>query len=120
MIGLDTNVLVRYLTQDDETQFKIAAKLIESAKAGGLYVSDVVLCELVWVMEDCYGHARKEVAKLLENVLLTRVFVFQSQAELWSALADFRTGKGDFSDYLIGPNSHDGQDAPKPQHSTAP
>ena len=104
MIGLDTNVLVRYLTQDDPFQSRKAAVAIEEGLSAGemFYVSDIVMCELVWVLETAYGFDRREIIPVLENILRTEQFQFQNKDLLWRSLADYRNKKGDFADHLIG------------------
>ena len=108
MIGLDTNVVVRYLTQDDPVQAARATEVIEDAAERGdrLFLSGVVLCELVWVLESAYGYERAEVTDVVERVLRTTQFEFDHKDQLWQAWQDYRTGKGDFSDYLIGRLGH--------------
>lgn len=104
VIGLDTNVIVRYLTQDDPTQAARATQAVESAVDRGdrLFVSDVVLCELVWVLETAYGYRRRAVGDVVERILRTSQFEFDHKDQLWQAWKDYRGGKGDFADYLIG------------------
>ena len=104
MIGLDTNLLVRYLTQDDLAQAKKAGEVIEKAAAKGekLLIQPVVLCELVWVLETAYKYARKEAVVVLEKILRTAQFEFPEKETAWRAWDDYRSGKGDFADYLIG------------------
>lgn len=102
MIGLDTNVLIRYLTQDDPVQAERAARVIEVAEPGSLFVSGIVVCETVWVLEEAYGHKRSAIADVLEQVLSTGQFAFEDRPLLLQALSDYRAGKGDLSDYLIG------------------
>lgn len=104
MIALDTNVLVRHLTQDDPVQSPVASREIEQAADRGeeILIADVVLCELVWVLEDCYKLKRDQIAGILERILQTSAFCFQTKEILWAALGDYRAGKADFSDYLIG------------------
>lgn len=104
MTGLDTNVLVRYLTWDDPDQAARAAALIEeSAEAGApLFVSTVVLCEVVWVLETAYGTARSEVLDTLDALLRTAQFTFSEKDVLWAALGDARRGEADFPDCVIG------------------
>jgi len=104
MIGLDTNVLVRYLVQDDPAQAAQATREIEArqAEASSIYLTAIVLCETVWVLETAYGFGRSDVLAVLEKVLRTRQFAFEHKDLLWAALADLRAGKGDFSDYLLG------------------
>ncbi len=104
MTGLDTNVLVRYLTQDDRPQSKIATAVIEDAasRAERLLVHPIMLCELVWVLETVYDYTKQDVASILERILRTAQFEIPDKETAWSAWADYRSGKGDFSDYLIG------------------
>ena len=104
MTGLDTNVLVRYLTNDDPDQSKKASAIIEGAATKGekLLVHPVVLCELVWVLETAYGYGRSDVAATLDHILRTAQFQIPEKDTVWSAWADYRSGKGDFADYLIG------------------
>ena len=101
MIGLDTNVLVRYFAQDDARQSAKATALIESlthAQPG--YLSQAVLIELVWVLQRCYGASREMVAETLERVLRTQELVVQEAEHVWQALRVYRQG-GDFADCLI-------------------
>lgn len=103
MTGLDTNVLVRYLAQDDKTQSAAATRLIEkllTPDAPG-FISLVVLAETVWVLEGCYRCSRHEVAAVLERLLRVRQFRIQSAEVAWRALRLFSAGKADFADCLI-------------------
>lgn len=104
MIGLDTNILVRYLTQDDPVQAKKAAHDIEKELSAGdmFFIADIVMCELVWVLESAYGYARKEIALVFDRILRTIQFQFENKDLLWQSLADYRSNNGDFADYLIG------------------
>ena len=104
MIGLDTNVVVRYLVQDDPTQSRKATALIEGAIARGdrLYLCSVVLCELVWVLEAAYGIRKSEVAETLEKILLAAQFEIEHRDCARAALLDFRRSRADFSDCLLG------------------
>ncbi len=103
MIGLDTNVLVRYLVEDDPEQNRRAAALIEAAMGRGeiLFVPDIVVCELVWVLLSAYGFSKEEVAGVLERLLRAEQLRFSTLDELLGALEDFRRGTADFADYLI-------------------
>lgn|GEM_PF-605212 len=104
MTGLDTNVLVRYLTLDDPGQARKATAVIEGAggKESCLHVSDIALCELVWVLETAYGYGREELTPVLERPLRTKQFSFGDKDVLWQALADYQRGKGDFPDCILG------------------
>ncbi|MCP3963583.1 MAG: type II toxin-antitoxin system VapC family toxin [bacterium] len=105
MRGLDTNVLVRYLTQDDPSQFAEASKLVEETESAGgrLYVNKVVLCELTWVLRGSrYGFDRPVIAEVIERLLEVPVFELEDRDEVAGAVAEYRAGKADFADYLIG------------------
>jgi len=104
MIGLDTNVLVRYITHDDPNQSKKASGIVEDALSKGekLLVHPIVLCELVWVLESAYDYARSDVATTLDQILRTAQFEIPEKENVWNAWTDYRSGKGDFADYLIG------------------
>ena len=108
MIGLDTNVPVSYVVQDDPEQGPAAARLIETqctADAPGR-IDHVVLCELVWVLETAYGYAREQVAGVLRQVLATAELVVESPELAWAALRAYQAGPADYADYLIGQRNH--------------
>lgn len=102
MIGLDTNVLVRYVVQDDPKQSLPATRLIESltADAPG-YVSVISVVELVWVLTGCYTSTKTEVCEVLETLLRTKEIVVAQADTVWKALRVFKDGKADFADCLI-------------------
>ncbi len=80
MIGLDTNVLVRYLVQDHPTQASKATQIIEKGEEeASFYITSVVLCELVWVMESAYGYGQDLVVPALEQILRTGQFRFEDK-----------------------------------------
>ncbi|MFC2166782.1 PIN domain-containing protein [Acidobacteriota bacterium] len=108
MIGLDTNILVRYLTQDDPVQsMKAAAEMEKGLSAGHMFfIADTVMCELVWVLETAYGYDCREIDPVLENILRTKQFQFENKDLLWKSLADYRNKNGDFADHLIGQAGH--------------
>jgi len=108
MIGLDTNILVRYLTQDDPEQSSLANAEIEKALSAEVifFIADIVMCELVWVLETAYRCDCREIVPILENILRTKQFHFENKELLWKSLADYRNKKGDFADHLIGHASH--------------
>lgn len=102
MIGLDTNVLVRYVAQDDPKQSPMANHLIESltVEAPG-YVSAVSVVELVWVLTDCYALTKGELCEVLGTLLRTKEIVVAHADTMWQAVRLFRDGKADFADCLI-------------------
>lgn len=103
MIALDTNVLVRFLVEDDKAQSRKAATLVEHAAARGetLFVSDIVLCETVWVLLSAYEVSRGAVADILSQLFAANHLRFSDVDGLRRALAGFIAGKGDFADYVI-------------------
>ena len=103
MLALDTNVLVRFLVEDDPKQAAAAAALIERAAAADepLFVPDIVVCEVVWVLTAAYRVARTEIASTLRELLRARSLVFEAADELSRALDAYTKGQGDFADYLI-------------------
>ncbi len=102
MIGLDTNVLVRYIAQDDKKQSPKATRLIESltVDAPG-YVSIVSVVELVWVLTGCYALTRNEICEVLETLMRTKEIIVAHADTLWKALRLYKEGKADFADCLI-------------------
>ena len=109
MIGLDTNILVRYVTQDDLEQWHLAAALIE-AEGQLCFLSNIVLCELVWVLRGKpYQFTRPQISEVLETMLATPVMEFENRSAVYQALQRMKLGKADFSDYLIGAIAHQAQ-----------
>ena len=103
MIGLDTNVLVRYLTQDEPTQAAIANDLIEnrlSADAPG-FISAIVLVELVWVLEGAYSCDRAAISAILSRILRAKLLRVENAEVTWQAARMFSDGRGDFADCMI-------------------
>jgi predicted nucleic-acid-binding protein len=99
MTGLDTNILVRYLTQDDPNQTEIANREIQDGLS--FFITSIVMCELVWVLETAYNYSRQEIISALDQILLIYQFKFENKSLLQSALDNYRSEKGDFSDHLI-------------------
>jgi len=103
MLGIDTNVLVRYFVQDD----KVQAKLVDSFFSKTLkhpdscFINRIVLCELVWVLESAYSYKKDVIADVLEKILITREFQIEDADMIWDALEGYRDGH-DFADYLLG------------------
>ena len=103
MIGLDTNVLVRYLVQDDKAQAAIATRLIEKTLTSQTpgFISLVALVEVVWVLESCYHCTRQEIAAIIERLLRVKQMRVQNAEVVWRAWRVFFASKADFADCLI-------------------
>lgn len=102
MIGLDTNVLVRYVTQDDPDQSPAATKLIDSLSAATPgFIAMIAVVELVWVLQSCYQVKRNEIVRILEALLRSKELIVERAELVWQALRRFTAGKADFSDCLI-------------------
>ena len=103
MKGLDTNILVRYFVQDDSVQGEKATQFIEKTVAEGenCFINNIVLCELVWVLESAYDYSKEEIADLMEKLLRTSMFNFESKDSAWWSLREYKNSLADFSDCLI-------------------
>ena len=102
MIGLDTNVLVRYIMQDDPKQSAKATKIVESLDdVGGGYITLVSMVELVWVLGASFELARAQVAQALDGIIRTKQFKIENADQVIRALRVFKAGKSDFADCLI-------------------
>ena len=102
MIGLDTNVLVRYLMQDDDVQSPIATRFVESLTAENPgFVTLVATVEMVWVLSLAYRLTRDQIGQALEALLCSREIVIDEGADVLRALRAFQDGSADFADCLI-------------------
>jgi predicted nucleic-acid-binding protein len=102
MIGLDTNVLVRYMMQDDSRQSPLATRLIESLSAQSQgFVPLVAVVELVWVLSSAYELGRDQLVEALEGLLRTKELVVEHAEIVWKAVRSFQSANADFADCLI-------------------
>lgn len=102
MIGLDTNVLVRYIMQDDPKNSPKANQLIESLDADNPgYITMVSVIELYWVLTSCYELSGQQAAQALEAILRTKQFLVERADQVMRALRVFGDGTADFADCLI-------------------
>ena len=104
MIGLDTNILVRYLAQDDPVQSPLATDIIEFrlSEANPGFISIVALVETVWVLDRAYGLADDKIAAALERILQVDTLVVENEQEVFTATMALKKGSGSFADALIG------------------
>ena len=103
MIGLDTNVIVRYLAQDDKVQSPIATRLMERLTPENPgYVGSVVLAEISWVLSRAYKTPRDEIAKAIESLLRSAELVVENAEAAYRALGRYRASRSvDYADALI-------------------
>ena len=104
MIGLDTNVLVRHLVQDEPSQSRKATQVItrQCTRDDPGFINRVVLCELVWVLESAYGYSKDAIVPVLEKVLRTSQLKIEDVQAAWTAFRLYQKGKADFADCLLG------------------
>lgn len=110
-MGIDTNLLARYLRDDDPLQSRRAAHFIQRAERQNepVFLNHIVLCELVWILTSVYGHPKNEIIQMLESILLTGQFQLENKLSIELALEDYKKSKADFADCLIGRrNQRDG------------
>jgi len=104
VIGLDTNVIVRYLVQDDPRQSAAATRFVErtiSPENPG-FIAGITLCEVVWVLAECYGADRARIKSVLEGLLTSKQLTVEEADLVWKALRAWDVSPADFSDALIG------------------
>jgi len=103
MIGLDTNVLIRYLTQDDSVESAKATEILErrlTPKNLG-FVSVVAMAETVWVLDRAYGLTAQEIATAVERLLQVEVLAIENEQEVFTAMVALKQGRVSFADALI-------------------
>ncbi len=103
MLGIDTNVLVRFLLRDDETQFQKAKKLIQrEVTAGrGVLVSQLVLLETEWVLRSRYGFSKIQMLEVIASLLDTRNMQLEDEQSVEEAIYQWKEASADFADCLI-------------------
>lgn len=103
MIGLDTNILVRYLTQDEPVQSAKATEILErrlTEKNPG-FVSVIAMVETVWVLDRAYFLTAQEIATAIEKLLQVDVLAIENEQEVFTAMVVLKQGRGSFADALI-------------------
>ncbi|MBN8519925.1 MAG: type II toxin-antitoxin system VapC family toxin [Candidatus Accumulibacter sp.] len=102
MIGLDTNVLVRYIMQDDPEQSLLSTRLVESLSVESPgFVALVSVVELGWVLDAAYDLDRQQIADAFEALLRTKEIVVERAETVWKALRIFQRTNADLADCLI-------------------
>jgi len=102
MIGLDTNVVVRYLTHDDPAQTAAAVRTIDSLSADSPgFLSLIVIAELVWVLEGPYRFKKDEIEQVMEILLRSKELLIERAEVVSQALRKYSASRADFADCLI-------------------
>jgi predicted nucleic-acid-binding protein len=101
--GLDTSILIRYLTQDDPVQTPRANEIIDkglSTETPG-FISVVVIAEVAWVLRSRYRATRQEIATAIERILASDRLKVQNEQQVYEAMLAVRGGEGSFADALV-------------------
>jgi len=102
LIGLDTNVVIRYLAQDDAAQTRKVSQLMGTLSPDEPgFINLTTLCEIVWVLKRNYHLDKQGLVSVVESLLTTRQLLVENLAVAWKALRAYECGKADFSDAVI-------------------
>lgn len=103
MIGLDTNIWVRYLVQDDEQQGQLASAIIEGRCSidSPAFINEITLCEIIWVLKRAYKYEKGIILDVLNKLLNADDIYISSHRQALAAFIDYSVGTADFSDYFI-------------------
>ena len=95
MIAIDTNILVRYITQDDLQQAEATENLLATYnnKPQSIFINNIVLCEFVWVLEKGYKYTQQQISSTIRIILSTEEFAFEYHNVLWLALEEYELKK---------------------------
>jgi predicted nucleic-acid-binding protein len=103
VIGIDTNILVRYLGQDDPVQSRKATQIFEQrlTEDDPGFISLVTMAETAWVLERAYGLSHTEIAAAIERILQADSLSVQNEQEVFTAMTVVKAGRASFADALI-------------------
>ncbi|HET9149901.1 MAG TPA: type II toxin-antitoxin system VapC family toxin [Alphaproteobacteria bacterium] len=103
MIGLDTNILVRYLAQDHPLQSRKATEVVERrlTEENPGFISVVAMVETVWVLDRAYGLTDDKIADAIERMLQADTLMVENEQEVFTAMTALKDGRGSFADALI-------------------
>lgn len=104
MRAVDTNVLIRFVMKDDPLQTGAARRFLGECRMNRehVFIPVPVVCELVWVLDRVFGQTKAEIIGALERFLDLALFQFDQEGAIRRGLAQYRRGRADFADYLIG------------------
>lgn len=103
MIGLDTNILLRYLVKDDRAQSEKATRFIAShcSSENPGFIDRIALCEMVWVLTRGHGYSRADIVRTVGQLVASRELLLEDEDLVTSALQAYRASNVDFSDLLM-------------------
>jgi predicted nucleic-acid-binding protein len=104
MLGIDTNVLIRFLVRDDQTQFEKARKLLkrEVSSSRRVFINQLVLLETEWVLRSRYGLAKTQMLETISGLLDAPDVQLEDEPSIEEAVFVWRDANADFADCLIG------------------
>ena len=108
MIGIDTNIMVRYFIRDDEQQAKVATTVLnkQCCREQPGWINRIVLCELVWVLESVYHCSRDEISTTIRSLLQTAEIKVEDADIAWVAINAYDNNSADFADALLFASNH--------------
>lgn len=107
MIGIDTNVLIRFFVQDDPAQFRRAKNVLQALtpeRPG--WISTANIMEIEWVLRSRYGYSRADVARILSDLLSLPSLAVEQHETMMHSLEFYRASKADFGECLIAASAH--------------
>ncbi|HWB33468.1 MAG TPA: type II toxin-antitoxin system VapC family toxin [Acidobacteriaceae bacterium] len=104
MIGLDTNVVLRYLLQDDPAQSRHANRIMDGqlSEQNPGFISLVTILEIVWVLRSLLKQSSVQIAAVIEQLLAADTLEIQNEQQVFEAAYALKRGLGEFEDALIG------------------
>ena len=110
MKALDTNVLVRFLTEDDPGQYKKVLALFRAGQQSGerFFVDKIVMLEMIWVLETVYRYRREEILSATGKLLSLTVLAFENTEMLEKFTALAAVSRTELSDLLVGLSAESG------------
>lgn len=109
MKGLDTNILVRFLVNDDPAQSKVVYNLFQTAEKENFsfFIPQLVLLELLWVLNSVYEIDRNDCLLSLQHLVLIPILKFENLSALNYFINEAKKTKQDLPDLLIAITAHD-------------
>ena len=104
MIGIDTNILVRYLTNDDLGQCKKISEFFAKYKntPRSIFINNIVICETVWVLDRGYKYSKEIIVNTLKLICRTPEFAFENHNLIMQSIIEYENNNAiDLSDIII-------------------